>query len=229
MLPTILPSASRSIPGPRHPARLLVLAAALSLASAGLAQPRFDAAAVSTQSGTLLSYLDANASNTSGIGCYRRSATPDRTFNCLFQVIGAAGLEDRYAGDAMLTLFAPTDAAFAALSEFVSPKDYSALLRDPERLTALLDATTVSGRLSTADLSRRASGATGKGSLTALDGSSLPFAFSRFSARTNTSIAVGRSSSPKRQAYVSERATVLSNGAIVPISMLILPPGVLAD
>lgn len=203
-----------------------IVAVAL-MACAAYAQPRVDATGSSTQSGTVLAYLDANSTNTSGIGCYRQGHTPDRSFNCLLQVVRVAGLDALLSGDEKITVFAPTDTAFGVLASLMSDKAFSALLRDPARLKTMLEAAMVPGRLALPDLSRRASGATGKATLVTLGGSQLSIAFGRFDARTNTRIAVGDAQGPKWQAYVTDRAIVLSNGAIVPISMVITPSGVL--
>ncbi len=61
----------------------------------------------------------------------------------------AAGLETTLSGEGPFTLFAPTDAAFAALPDGT----VDALLADPEALTAVLTYHAVAGRLDSPDLS----------------------------------------------------------------------------
>jgi uncharacterized surface protein with fasciclin (FAS1) repeats len=61
----------------------------------------------------------------------------------------AAGLETTLSGDGPFTLFAPTDAAFAALPDGT----VDALLADPEALTAVLTYHAIAGRLDSPDLS----------------------------------------------------------------------------
>ena len=214
---------------PHRIARFGAALLCVALTFAASAQPKVDSTRLSTQSGTVLSYLEAHSSNTSGIACYSQGRTPDQSFNCLLQVIRTAGLEDVFSADEKITVFAPTDTAFRALASLVSAKTFSALLRDPARLKTLLEASMVPGRLALPDLSRRASGATGKATLDTVGGAELPIAFRRFDARTNTTISVGEARSRKWQAYVSDRAIVLTNGVIVPISMVLLPTTVLPE
>ncbi len=67
-------------------------------------------------------------------------------FKTLAAALGAAGLVDALKGDGPFTVFAPTDAAFAKLPEGT----VEALLKDKEKLTAILTYHVVSGKV-TAD------------------------------------------------------------------------------
>lgn len=70
-------------------------------------------------------------------------------FDTLIAAVQAAGLEDTLRGDGPFTVFAPTDAAFAALPEGT----LDALLADPEALTAILTYHVVPGAVTSGDLS----------------------------------------------------------------------------
>lgn len=70
------------------------------------------------------------------------------TFDTLITAAEAAGLVDALSGEGPLTVFAPTDAAFAALPEGA----LEALLADPEELTAVLSYHVVAERVTSADI-----------------------------------------------------------------------------
>ena len=65
------------------------------------------------------------------------------SFNTLLTAVEAAGLTSVLKGDGPFTVFAPTDAAFAA----IDPDALNALLADPEALAAVLTYHVVPGRL----------------------------------------------------------------------------------
>ncbi len=68
------------------------------------------------------------------VGSIVETAQAAGTFKTLLAAVEAAGLSGALAGDGPLTVFAPTDDAFAAL-----PKGtVEALLKDKEKLTAIL-------------------------------------------------------------------------------------------
>lgn len=69
-------------------------------------------------------------------------------FNTLLAAVKAAGLEETLRGGGPFTVFAPTDAAFAALPEGT----VEALLKDPEKLAAILTYHVVAGRVMAADV-----------------------------------------------------------------------------
>lgn len=69
-------------------------------------------------------------------------------FNTLIAAVKAAGLVETLQGPGPFTVFAPTDAAFAKL-----PKGtIEALLKDKEKLTAILTYHVVSGKVMAADI-----------------------------------------------------------------------------
>ena len=77
-------------------------------------------------------------------------ATGAGTFQTLLAAAQAAGLVETLKGDGPLTVFAPTDAAFARLPAGT----VDALLRDPEKLRAILTYHVVPGRVTAAQVVR---------------------------------------------------------------------------
>jgi uncharacterized surface protein with fasciclin (FAS1) repeats len=70
------------------------------------------------------------------------------SFNTLVTAVKAAGLVDTLSGDGPFTVFAPTDDAFAKLPEGTIP----ALLKDKEKLTAILTYHVVAGSVMAKDV-----------------------------------------------------------------------------
>ena len=70
------------------------------------------------------------------------------TFDTLLAALDAAGLTEALKGDGPFTVFAPTDAAFAALPEGT----VEALLQDPEALAQILSYHVVAGSYKAADV-----------------------------------------------------------------------------
>jgi len=89
----------------------------------------------------------------------------------LSAALAAAGLADRLRQPGLFTLFAPTDAAFAALP----PGLLDRLMQPAERarLTALLEGHVVTGRLDSSTLGQRVADGNGTTTLTTLAGSPL--------------------------------------------------------
>jgi uncharacterized surface protein with fasciclin (FAS1) repeats len=215
-----LPRAGRTFLG-----ALIALLVTLLVGSA-VAQTRIDPSAFTTQTGTLLGFLERNASNSAALACYNRGSKPDSSFTCLREAVRVAGLDDTLQGNDALTLFAPTDAAFATFATLYGQRSFLRLMNDPEKLTQLLRGTLVPGRLSVRSLESRVSRATGRTNLTTLAGTELRIQFDRLSFnRPRTEVAVGSGRSRAWQAYVSGRSTVLDNGAVVPLDMVVVPDG----
>ncbi len=80
------------------------------------------------------------------------TAVQQQGFYRLVEAIVAAGLAEELAAEGPFTLFAPSDAAFAALPVGL----WTELLDDPEALAALLWYHVIPGRYSAADLLERA-------------------------------------------------------------------------
>lgn len=88
------------------------------------------------------------------------AAANNPELSTLTEAIGAAGLTDMLNGEGPLTIFAPSNEAFAALPE----ADLAALLADPEQLTSILSYHVVEGEaMSAADLAAAGTAVTAQG------------------------------------------------------------------
>lgn len=81
-------------------------------------------------------------------------------FTTLVAAVQAAGLVDTLKGEGPFTVFAPTDAAFAA----IPAQDLQALLDDTEALTRVLTYHVVAGKVMAADVVKLTSATTVQGS-----------------------------------------------------------------
>lgn len=121
------------------------------------------------------------------------------SFSTLLLAVEAAGLTDALRGEGPLTVFAPTDEAFAGLSEGV----LDGLLKDPQRLRSVLTYHVVGDHLSAAELSAM-------NSVRTVQGQSL---------RVSTSGGVMVNEATVAQADISA-----ANGTIHVIDRVVLPP-----
>ena len=90
------------------------------------------------------------------------------SFDTLVTAVKAAGLVDTLKGDGPFTVFAPTDEAFAALPEGT----LESLLKDKEKLTAVLTYHVVSGKVTSGEVVKLESADTVQGSSLKIDASS---------------------------------------------------------
>jgi len=120
------------------------------------------------------------------------------SFTTLLAAIEAAGLTATLEGEGPFTVFAPTDAAFAALPAGT----VEGLLADPEALTAVLTYHVVAGKAVAADV-------TGLDSVTTLQGGSLPVS-------TTDGVKIGG-------ATVVAADVMASNGVIHVIDAVLIP------
>ena len=123
------------------------------------------------------------------------AATPD--FSTLVSALGAAGLTETLQGSGPFTVFAPTNDAFAKLSE----GDLNALLADRAALTRVLTYHVVPGSFTTSDITE------GMKSFDTLEGSPLPI----------TQQGVG-------DAAVTAVNIPASNGVVFAIDTVLTPP-----
>lgn len=121
------------------------------------------------------------------------------SFTTLATALQAAGLVDTLKGPGPFTVFAPTDEAFAKLP----PGTVDALLKDPDRLRAVLTYHVVPGRVTAADVANLKSARTVQGAELAIDTSS--------GVRVNN-------------ARVTQADVLASNGVIHVIDTVLLPP-----
>jgi uncharacterized surface protein with fasciclin (FAS1) repeats len=119
-------------------------------------------------------------------------------FTTLATALKEAGLVDTLKGAGPFTVFAPTDEAFAALP----PGTLVALLRDKDKLRAILTYHVVSGRVTAADASRLTEATTVHGQKVRID--------ARYGVKIN-------------DATVVQADILTSNGVIHVIDRVILP------
>jgi uncharacterized surface protein with fasciclin (FAS1) repeats len=128
------------------------------------------------------------------------TAVANGSFRTLATALQAAGLVETLKGPGPFTVFAPTDAAFAALPAGT----VDALLKDQTRLQEVLLYHVVPGQVLAADVTKMSSAAT-------VQGSSLPIA------TQGSSVRVG-------SANVTAADVRASNGVIHVIDAVLLPP-----
>ena len=121
-------------------------------------------------------------------------------FNTLIAAVKAAGLEATLRGTGPFTVFAPTDAAFAALPAGT----VEALLADKEKLTAILTYHVVAGKVMAADVVKLSQATTVNGA--------------------EVSIKAGQGGVMVDGAKVVTTDIAASNGVIHVIDKVILPP-----
>ncbi len=120
------------------------------------------------------------------------------SFTMLVDALEAAGLVDTLTGEGPLTVFAPTDEAFAKIDK----ADLDALLADKEKLTAVLSYHVVPGKLMAADVVKLDSSKTVQGESITID--------------TNDGVKVDN-------ARVVKTDIMASNGVIHVIDTVIMP------
>ncbi len=119
-------------------------------------------------------------------------------FTTLVKAVQAAGLVDTLKGDGPFTVFAPTDAAFAKLPAGT----LDSLLKDKEKLTAILTYHVVPGKVTAADVVKVKHASTVNGAKLAVD--------------TSEGVRVGN-------AKVVKTDIMASNGVIHVIDTVLLP------
>lgn len=72
-------------------------------------------------------------------------AVGNKDFSTLVTAVKAAGLVETLSGPGPFTVFAPTNAAFDALKKKIGAEAFEAVLKDKEKLTAILTAHVVKG------------------------------------------------------------------------------------
>ena len=123
-------------------------------------------------------------------------------FNTLVAAVKAAGLVDALSGSGPFTVFAPTDAAFAKLPAGT----LDALLKDPQKLAAILKYHVIAGKVMAADVIK-ANGA----KPATLNGATLDIQVKAGRVHVNN-------------AMVTTADVAASNGVIHVIDTVVLPP-----
>jgi uncharacterized surface protein with fasciclin (FAS1) repeats len=168
------------------------LACMLSLAGCGGSSSSSTEGSSSTTSGS-----------ESGAATIVATAQGAGSFNTLVAAVQAAGLVDTLSGPGPFTVFAPTDAAFAALP--AGTLDNLLLPENREQLQAILTYHVVAGDV-------RAAQVTTMSSATTVNGAPIAIAVEGGSVRLNGS------------ATVTQADIACSNGVIHVIDQVILPP-----
>jgi len=224
--PVRAPALRRRGGPPRRAAAALVAALlAFVLAVDAQAAPSFLPDSLTTVAGTVVDYMDQSASQAASPACYTKGSDPDHSFNCALQALRQTGLDAELASMGPYTLFAPTDTAFKELASLMGASAFRRLLRDSERLTTVMRNHVVSGKLTTRALAARASGATGKARLQTIAGNQLVIEFHRFPPTGRASAKVGTARSQPWQPYIVDNAVLATDGVLIPIDMVVLPPG----
>ena len=98
-----------------------------------------DTLAMSTPSGTVLTYLQGRVAKNTGAACYDHTANTTESYTCLVQALKTSGLDQTLTTTKNVTVFAPNDEAFKQLAATMTPEDFTRFLNNKEQLTALLN------------------------------------------------------------------------------------------
>ncbi len=207
--------------------RFAALAVALAFLGGGaaLAASAILPSNFGTQSGTMWQFVVDHSARSLNPTCYQSSVKRTESFNCLKAALLSTGLDKSLRDAGPVTLFAPTDAGFAALAKLMGPSAFQRLMKQPDKLTELLHNMMVEGRYTSADLKARSVPATGRLTLPTLAGTQLELTFGRFTRDSGrVEVRVGpRASRPTWEPYLVGQSTVLDNGAIIPMDMVYVP------
>ena len=152
------------------------------------------------------------------------------SFACLLAAVEAAGLTETLMGEGPFTVFAPTDAAFRDFfddnADFASVED---LLADTETLSAVLTYHVVPEGMALNDIFAMTTGeAEEMVTLSTVAGQDLVVMFPENISETDEEATVSISSdgleSSDASAYVASNTISTTNGFIIPIDEVLLPP-----
>jgi uncharacterized surface protein with fasciclin (FAS1) repeats len=152
--------------------------------------------------------VSAGGHKSAGPGDIVDVAASAGSFNTLVAAVKAAGLVDALKGDGPLTVFAPTDDAFAALP--AGTLDSLLKPENKEQLKAILLYHVLSGKVMSADLKGTVNAAT-------LEGSTIEIVANNAWSKANKKITVNG-------ANVVTADVAASNGVIHVIDAVLLPP-----
>lgn len=222
--------------------RIVTLGAAFTalLFTAAFAKPYIGLDAMSAQPGTVGSFLQSHATGSPASMCYQAGldgagsegagAGTDATgrigagnnYTCFEHAVQLSGMAATLSGAQPVTVFAPTDAAFAHLESTVGMGAYLKFMANPAAMKRLVDASIVAGSSTLPDLAYATSPATPSTSLITMAGTRLQVAFGTAASATTTSSAtvdVGPSNGVDGQSYVS------GTPAMFPGSSVLIPIG----
>lgn len=187
------------------------------LLTAAFAQPNIDLSATTVRAGTVGSFVDSHAAGGSATLCYQVGvAHAGASYACFEHAVRLSGMGSRLTGSQPVTVFAPTDVAFAHLESTLGMGAFQRFMRSPSAMKQLVDAVVVPGGATLSDLAYRASPTSPSTSLTTVAGMPLDIAFGAVGyATSSTSVDVGPSSAVDGQSYVSGAPSVFAGGSVL--------------
>jgi len=193
----------------------LELSIALGLTLA-YAQPNIQIQNLSMGSGTMASYLQRSATGgTTGL-CYQNSTINGASFACFEQALKVSGLGDLVGGPKPVTVFAPTDAAFAHLESTVGIGAFQRFMASPTATANFVRSVIANGSTTVGDLSYHAPIATASTSVRTLAGSPLTVAFGAVGYGTSsTTVDVGPSNGVDGQSFVILTPVMFGGGSVL--------------
>jgi len=194
----------------------LELALALGLTLA-YAQPSIAIGGLSMGSGTMASYLEHSATGgTTGL-CYQNS-TPSgsASYACFERVLKVSGLTGLVSGSKPVTVFAPTDAAFAHLEGTVGYAAFQRFMTSPTATADFVRHSIMDGSTTVNDLAVHAPTATASTSVSTLAGTPLTVAFGAVGYGTSrTTVDVGPSDAIDGQSFVIGTPVMFGGGSVL--------------
>lgn len=205
---------------------LFTLAAAtLLVLGSAFAQPAIQVGDLNMNSGSLANYIQSTSSVSVPGVCYADGVhVPGRTYACFEQALHVSGLENLVSGSTPVTVFAPTDAAFASLESDVGAAAFKAFMNNPSDMATLVKDSIVNGTYTVSDLAYQAPADTAATSVTTLEGAPLSIAFGADGFGTHrTYVDVGPSGAIDGQSYVIGTTVMFSNhDVLIPLGRVTL-------
>ncbi|MEJ2287479.1 MAG: fasciclin domain-containing protein, partial [Deinococcales bacterium] len=154
---------------------LLGAGAALALTlGMAFAQPSIQLDGLNTQASGLAAYLQNHAAGSSNGFCFQDNANRNQTgYACFEHALQVSGLASMVNSSKPITVFAPTDAAFAHLESTTGLGVFEQFMNDKAAMTQLVKSSIVDGSHTVSDLAYQAPVASGSTSLTTVAGTPL--------------------------------------------------------
>ena len=205
---------------------LLGAGAALALAlGMAFAQPSIQLGGLDSQAGGLAGYLQNHAAGSSNDLCFQDNANRNQTgYACFVHALQVSGLTSMLNGSQPVTVFAPTDAAFAHLESTTGLGVFQQFMNDKAAMTKLVKSSIVDGSHTVSDLAYQAPIASGSTSLTTAAGTSLDIVFGSVGYGTSsTYVDVGPSGAYDGQSFVIGTPVMFAGGSVlIPLGRITL-------
>ena len=189
------------------------------------AQPSIQLDGLNMQSGSMASYLQNHAVGAENAQCYQDNAPLHQTgYACFEHALEVSGLTSMLNGSQPVTVFAPTDAAFAHLASTAGTGAFDRFMNSKAAMTKLVKASIVDGSHTITDLAYQAPIATGTTSVTTTAGTSLGIDFGSVGYTTSsTYVDVGPSGAYDGQSFVIGTPVMFSRDSVlVPLGRITL-------